>query len=1109
MFPNILCLTGRREDGSIRFAYLVASKPSEVSGGETSIFIVRRRFQMGKKLLYFGVFLCVIAHASIASAQVTTGTISGITRDETDAVIPGVTVTLRNRDTGATRTVITDDRGYYHATNLSLGDYEVRAELLGFQVAVRRGLSLTVSSEAVVDFTMRVGEITEQVVVESAASLIETTSSVLSGLVENEQIQDLPLNGRGLEELALLQPGVIKYQSANFSTLSGGGATMSILGVRPEQNVFLLDGTDINDMFGKGTGGAAGVTLGVDAIRELKVFTSGYSAEYGRAAGGTISAVTKSGTNAFHGTTFWFHRNDNLDATEFFDNFFGVEKPEFKRNQFGGTVGGPIVEDQTFFLFSYESLRDRLGTVSNPDVPNALAHQGFIPIGGVLTDVGVDPAVAPYLELYPLPNSGVDNGDGTGVFLKTITRPIDQDYFMGRIDHRFSESDTFFARYTYDDSVQIAKSSILPEDIFNNRRSRRQYLTLSETRVFSPVLINVFTVAFNRTTIEDDYQSPGIPTSLHLVPNQDTFGSVRVSGLPTLGNSQIGPRLHTQNMFQYRDDVTWSLGDHSVKIGVDIKRFQYNVAVLSRFLGSIRYRGLDDFLVNDTWRFEYLTLGTLNEPRGFRTFLFGFYIQDDFRVSPRLTLNLGLRYEPITVPTEVAGRISNIRDTLNDVEATVGDPYFENPSLKSFAPRVGFAWDPFGDGKSSVRGAFGIFYDQISPPHYNIACCQTPPFKIRVQVSDPPFPFPVDQLIAVPPPGPSITAHTLPFNMSQPYVMQYNLSVQREILPQTVLNIGYSGAHGVHLARIGNVNIALPEILTAERAEALGFPDRVGQQYFAAGLSRRNPNFGFIAPRLTDTNSIYNALLLSVRRRFSQGLHFQGSYTFSNSLDMAGGVIGGADAISGPTISMDPYDPGRDKGPSNFNITHNLVGNFSYQLPFGSSLTGAAAKLVRGWQLTSITRLSSGRPQVASSSFDRVRNKDTIIGGGGNFRVDLKPGADSNPVTGDINRWWDPDSFELQPRGFYGNLGKNTLEGPGLVTVDFSLIKNTAVPSISEDFVVQLRFEFFNALNRANFRVPSGTMFRSNSGNLSSSFARIRRVDTRPREIQIGIKILF
>ena len=531
-----------------------------------------------------------------AYAQEITGTISGVVSDETGGVLPSVEVTSRNTGTEATRTAISDDEGRYRLSQLPPGDYEVRAALVGFRTAVLQNISLSVGQQAVIGITLRVGAISEQVVVSAEVALVDTTSGSVANLVDNEQVRNLPLNGRDFIELAALQEGVVTPLSARRTVNGDSGVKMNIAGARSTENAILLDGTDIKNQYGTTPGSVSGKLLGVDTFRELRVITSAYTAEYGRFSGGVISAVTKSGTNEFHGTIFEFFRNSALDARNYFDRDFinpvpRSDPPNFIRNQFGFTVGGPIIKDRTFFFGSYEGLRDRLTTTDISNFPNELAHQGIIPFRfrgvpqcppservGNFCHIDINPQVQPYIDLYPIPQ-GPDQGDGIAQFFFDNPQPINEDFFVIKIDHQLSENDSLFGRYTFDE----AKLDFLTEAFIMGltETNRNQYVTLEERHIFSPNLLNEIRVAYNRSHSKtDDFPNNGFEVDRDLWFNPlfpaevggEYYGGMglflcRGCGINQFGTTTRTPQKHTLNNYQLMDNVVWTRGRHSLKLG--------------------------------------------------------------------------------------------------------------------------------------------------------------------------------------------------------------------------------------------------------------------------------------------------------------------------------------------------------------------------------------------------------------------------------------------------------------------------------------------------------------------------------------------------------------
>ncbi|MCZ6486203.1 MAG: carboxypeptidase-like regulatory domain-containing protein, partial [Acidobacteria bacterium] len=590
------------------------------------------------------IFVAVLLLASSMAWAQTRATISGTIADETGARLPGVEVTVTNLDTGIARSVLSNDEGSYLALDLSLGNYQIEAALPGFQTAVRTGIQLTMGREAVVQMTLRVGEIAERVTVTGEAPLVETTLSVLADLVEQRTIVELPLNGRSFTDLALLQAGAMVrngQRNRSFSPISGGGTRVSIGGARPKQNAYVLDGQNAKDAFGNTPGSAAGTVLGVETVREFSVLTNAYSAEYA-GAGGIISAVTKSGTNNIHGSVFWFHRNDNLDAVDYNTKIANAEQPEFRRHQFGFTVGGPIVTDQTFFFGAYEGLRQILGSSRTfSTLSNAARNETIIEDEGRIFPIA--DAVRPYLAFYDLPN-GIDLGDGTADFNFATSEPTRENYFLAKVDHTFSDTDSIDVRYSIDDAV--AELYYSGGDVARFERhpdTRRQLFNTTWRRILSPNLFNSASASFNRSFGGLPNIQLGGDPALNFLPDR-LFGQISGNTVDRIGTDAAGggDRLSILNLFEYADTVSYTVGRHSIKFGGKVSRTHLNGLSGSRLHGRMVFRGLEDFLAGDTFQFEFLNpVGEGSSIRGYRQTMVSTFIQDDFKLRPGLTLNGG------------------------------------------------------------------------------------------------------------------------------------------------------------------------------------------------------------------------------------------------------------------------------------------------------------------------------------------------------------------------------------------------------------------------------------------------------------------------------------
>jgi hypothetical protein len=1020
------------------------------------------------KLFATFVFTFSLTISSEVAAQGTGATLAGTVIDGTKAALPGAAVTIRHLDTGTRRVVVTDTEGRFQAPALEPGTYDMTVELSGFQTVVREGLILTVGQHAVVNISMQVGQIGEKIVVTGATPLVETTRSGLSALVEERQIRDLPLNGRDFSQLTLLQPGIVVSVTTDRTLDRGMGTQVSVAGARPNQISYVLDGSDVNFQGNQSPGSAAGGLLGVDTVREFQVLVNNYSAEYGRSSGGIVTAVTRSGTNAFHGAGFEFLRNESLGAR----NYFAPQnepKPTLNRNQFGGHLGGPLRRDKTFFFAGYEGLRQ----------DRELTLPSRVPSRATRARTDIDPAIRPYLLMYPEPN-GVETGQ-SGIYTATINEPTRENYFIVRLDHNLSAKDSVALRYSFDDASVITPLSI---PLFaDNQHTRAHFFTGEFKRIISPSTLNVFRVSWNRPyeeTVNVDLVS--VDPARYFIPGTQ-FGSISVSGLNALGTDTGTPTFVDYKSLQLMNTLTWVRGKQSLKAGVSWTRWFNDQDSAFTVGGSYSFNSIDDFVRNVTNTFEGTVPGSTTE-RHWRQNLIGMFVQDDLTLSRRVTVNLGMRYEFITIPRETEDRVAHMV-SVSDAATTVGNPLFENPSFGNIAPRVGFAWDLFGDGKTSLRGGGGMFYEPILGNIYRAYGNRTPPLFQQANIRRPTFPDPFTGAIGV-----RNRLDLLQFDLVNPLRFQYNITMQHELRADTVVTAGYVGSRGYHQLRNIEANQAVPEIL----------PD--GRYYFAPGLPRRNPNFESIRLRPTDGNSWYNGMVVGLSKRYTRGLQMQASYTLGHSMDEGSQSVGSGDFSNSfqPRYGPDLHD---NYGPSDFDIRHNFVFSYSYLIPTPAAWSGAAQALGGGWQVSGIVNLRSGTPFSPVLGFDRARALPRS--GGAGQRPNWAPGANASSATlGDPERYFDPNAFTLPDAGFFGDVTRNPLRGPGYASWDAALFKN--VP-IHAGYRLQIRLEAFNVLNRTNFGLPEATVFNSsgrveNAGEISSTVGT-------PRLVQLGVKLEF
>jgi len=1013
-----------------------------------------------------------------ASAQ-TAATISGTVEDPNHSGLPGVTLTVRNTDTALTRTVATSPEGRYVIAGLPPGHYDLRAELASFKPHVRRGLQLTVGQALVVNIAMEVGGLSEEVTVTGDTPLVNTSSAELSYLVGADTIDALPLNGRNYTDLALLQPGVLAYPHRDGGSVVAHGLGMSINGQDPRSNVYLLDGTLQNDFTNGPAGSAAGTSLGTETVREFRVESNAYSAEFGRNSGGQINVLTKSGANSVDGSAYEYHRNDAFDARNYFDT---AEQPDFHRNQFGATIGGPIARDRTFFFLGYEALIERLGKTVSTVVPDDNARQGILP-GGTVT---INPAVAPYLNEYPRAN-GPLLGQGLAAYTFPFNQSIDEHFAQGRVDHNLGAGNQLFGRYTFDDTDQF-----LPTDypqFPRNFISRNQFLTAEYRRILSANTIGTARGGFSRTRIGQNVQANTSTALPVFIATRDSMGDIDIGGLRRFGPQSSGNLRLTQNVFSAQADFVHTRGRHVLKSGALAEHYQDNMVNPTFSLGIFSFADLNAFLTNRAASFVGLTPEAQFD-RYWRFTLFGFYAQDDIQLTPQLTLNAGLRYEFSTLPEEKYHRDSALPD-LTASQPVVG-PLYQNPTYTNLSPRVGLAWDPFGTGRTAVRGGYGLYFNTNN--HQNLIVTVTnPPYTPRPVIVNPTFPSPPFDRAG------AISMRPVQWDLDNPRVHVYNANVQQELRGRTAITVGYAGTRGLHLLRSGDVNLAQPTGATAD-----------GRPFIAAGTPRANTAFSTIELKSSDGDSWYNALIVEVRRRWSQGLSVQSSYTFSKSEDTTQASTFFSDATNGTTSALPEFIPGYNKGPSDFDIRHNWVLNFTYALP-GRDLTGVTGAILGDWNLSGIWTMRSGNPLTVFVTTNRSRSQwNPSRGPGiGQDRPDYAPGyGPDNAVLGRPDQWFDPAAFALQPAGTFGTTGRGDFVGPNLRTLDMALSKSAAWARLGGR--LEFRIEAFNLLNRANFGTPELRAFSGTEGQpVLATFGRITNTVTSARQIQLGLRVVF
>lgn len=1028
--------------------------------------------------------LTLLALPALTASAQTSGTLSGRAVDASGGVIPGVTISARHLERGVERATVTGADGRFVLAALPVGGYDVRAELSGFKAALRQGVVVTVGQAVGVDFTLEVGTLAEAVSVVGAAPMVDTRTGDLSYLVDERAIEQLPLNGRNYTDLAFLQPGVTPYPHRDGGSVVAHGLGMAVNGQDPRANVYLLDGTLLNDMTNGPAGSAAGTALGTETVQEFRVETNAYGAEFGRMSGGQVNVITKSGSNRLGGSAYEFHRNDALDARNYFDV---AGKPEFTRNQFGVTAGGPVRENKLFYFIGYEGLRENLGRTITSAVPDANARLGLLPDPanpGQFINVGVNAAVAPYLNAYPAPN-GAALGDGTALHSFQFDQRIDQNFVQGRVDYNLSPGSQFFARYTLDDAEQR-----LPTDYPQFPRafvSRNQFLTAELKQAYSSNLLATYRGGYSRTRVG---QSVEANTTLPaFVPGRAFMGNIDVGGLQRFGTQASVDVRFLQQVSSLSADLVWTRGRHLVRAGALAERYQQDMVNPTFSLGTYSFANLRALMENRATSFIGLT-PSANFQRQWPFWLAGGYVQDEFQAHARVTLTAGVRYEFMTMPIDQGGHDSALV-SLTDRTATTGRLY-EGADYNNFSPRVGMSWDVAGDGRTAVRAGYGLYYSTNSSQNL-IVTVTNPPDTPRVVYQAPTFPNPPFERAS------GLSIRPMQWDYVTPSVHIWNANVQRELPGQVAVTLGYAGSRGYNLLRSNDLNTGVPTT------------GADGRPFFPAGAPRQNTAWTTIEAKTADGDSWYKALIVDVRRRFANGWSFQTSYTWSDARDTTQASTFFSDATNGTTTAFPEYIADYNRGPSDFDITHNLVANATFDIPWGRDLTGAAGVLLGGWRVSAIGSYRSGYPLTVFVQNNRSRSQwQPSLGPGiGRDRPDYAPGFNAdNAVTGNPAQWFNPAAFALQPAGTFGNTGRGDFRGPDLRVVDLALTKETAIAGSRR---VEVRLEVFNVFNRANFGVPNLTVFAGAADGEAplGSFGRIRNTVTSARQVQLGVRLRF
>jgi hypothetical protein len=1048
--------------------------------------------RLAEQVLLFSLWLgyAVSLHAQAGAS------ISGTITDATGGFLAGANVTVRNLETGSLRILSADDAGRYVAPSLEVGLYEIRAEKTGFRPEVRTGITLVVGEHAEINLTLTVGQVQEAVIVQEDSPAVSVTTQDISGLVGERQVKDLPLNGRSYDQLLTLNPGIVNYTSQRAGGIGTSnsvvGSMFSSSGHRPQENLYLLNGveyisaSEINNT----PGGVSGQLLGVDAVREFAVVKDTYGAEYGKRPGAQVNIVTASGTNQFHGDVYEFVRNSALDARNFFDQ---GSIPDFQRNVFGGSLGGPLWKDRSFLFGNYEGFRQSLGLSDLTLVPDAASRASAVA------------SVRPLLALWPIANGPellTSTGAPSGI-AEAFSNPVQdirEDFGTARFDQTLSRNDSFAAFYTADDSEAHSPTTnpLSRVDIF----LREQVASLTETHIFSANLLNRATFGFSRGGF---FFNSGTATNLPgWIHRGQPVGAVVVGGGTTLnGASQItnggtnaGSNLTAvRNLFTATDEVTVTRGIHSFNFGGWFQRIQANDSLVQDQNGQASFTNLQTFLQGKVSTYTYAPAST---PLSWRSSEGAFYAEDAIKLKPALELRLGFRGELTNGWNEAHGRASNysFSNAVIATQPVVGNsPFSVNHAKFLPAPRVGLAWSPFASQKTVIRAGFGLYYALLDNLSYRLD--QNAPYNAVFAVKN-------IALRSIAPNATYAGSRAVPSgvqpNLQTPAVESWTLKVDQQLSPSTSLSVGYVGSHGYHELLSLDANLPTPTICPASPCPP-GYP--AGAFYYPINAPLANNAVWNTTHWFSEGVSSYHGLEVDISRRLGRGLQFRGAYTFSKSLN-DGDSMNTSVATNSPAFASNPVQPKVDYARASFDIRHTAVINATYDLPFGR---GQAAhlwlqRLIADWQLSGIETVLSGLPFTPQLSYNPSNDGDTR----NPVRPSWNPAFTGPVIQGGPGLYFNPSAFIQPLPGTYGNAGRNILQGRGLATTDVSVAKKF---SLSERLNLQFRAEVFNLLNHTNFNTPNPVVYASATGGPSPTAGVITSTSTTSRQIQFGLKLLW
>jgi hypothetical protein len=1073
----------------------------------------------------------LLLSAAAVQAQVVGGTISGTVTDSGGAVLTNAAVVIRNQETGGERHLTTDASGAYAAPSMPIGTYTIAVTHEGFAPQTRTGVSLTVGQATRINLTLHPGALSEQVTVSATPSSVNLSTQQVSGLVDERQVKDLPLNGRSYDQLITLNPASVNYTAQRSGSVgtsnSSVGSMFAVSGHRPQDNLFLLNGIEYTgaSLINVTPGGTSGQLLGVDAVREFNVVADTYSASYGKRQGAQISIVTASGTNTLHGSAYEFLRNSYFDARNYFDQ---ARIPEFQRNNYGGSLGGPILRNRFFLFGNYEGYRQNLGITDVTLVPDTQARQGFLPNpsnpGGPRKNIGLAGGVAPLLNLWPVQNGPelLDaNGNPTGIgeAFSAPTQHIREDFGTTRFDANLTPRDLLFAVYTVDDS--IANTPTQNPLSLINESLREQVISVQEQHVFSAHLLNTVRLGYSRGAF---LFLGSVPASVQantpgFIPGKPTGAIVIAGSTASNGSSQItgaganvgANNATARNLYTFDDHIFYARSHHQIEAGVWLQQLQSNDNLAQNQFGQASFASLTTFLQGTVKTFTIVPSPT---PLNWHSLMGAGYFEDTWQIKPTLELRAGIRVESTNGWNEAHNRAARYGFTngiIDTTPTTGGSALTENRAQLLPEPRVGVAWNVFGNGKTSLRSSFGLHHSLLDNLDYRLD--QAAPYNTTLSYSNVPIASPVGGAAGL------ISPSNVQTDISTPTILAYDLRIEQQLGPATSLTIGYVGSHGYHQILSEDQNEPASIVCAANSACPSGAS--LGSIYYPT-IVKANPLVANTTSWVSNGISNYNALEVDLRRNLAAGLQLRANYTYAKNLDN-GSAWNTSVSANTPAFVSYPANPSLDYGPAATDVRHLVAINGTYELPFGrnqrwlGSSRPAVGRVVSGWSLSTIATLQSGFPFSPQLGYNPTGSGDTR----NPVRPDVNPNfIGSHYLHGGTStraaQFFNPAAFSAPIYGTVGNLGRDTLTGPGYADWDLSLLKST---QLSDRTRLQFRAEFFNVLNHTNLQTPNAVVYTSGptQGSTSSQTAApvlsptagVITAASTSRQIQLGLKLLF